>query len=254
MRTLFLLATVLLIGYFSNSGNAQDLNVLDCLLAPGPFPDQTEFHFIHPNFFQNAGKRVALIEAGNQKPTFAKQSQLYEIFWRYANKLKANAYAIDSVYLRNDSSFVRIAIYRLSASQLEKNQSYYPADRIYVFRDLSQTRKPEKDISLRVNRTPVVLEEGEFAYYQATGEEDIRIKFKGALYRYDVAEEEETVFLALVKESNKASTGLMFGLSGILIASRNNGVLREFDENLGFFLVYTLKMNTANKGVILNPD
>ncbi len=164
---------------------------------------------------------------------------LYNSFWYKSNQLGANAYSIEEVTNKLDTTFLMISIYNLNTAQLERNFDLYPNNMVYVIGDLDKSKMPKK---VKVNKEKISLKPLEFIAYQNKVGEEATVSIGGLLGT-------KVWIKGKVNRSPKHLSLRGFGVGPMvpnynqLGISFNTGRIYPVDLDFGQFLVNVLTEN-----------
>ena len=156
------------------------------------------FEFIADGFDLTNYEKIVVLEGYTINSGKNTLVSLFNSFWETSNDYGANAYKIDRIEKKSDTTHVQISTYHFNEKVFEDNFRLYQKNMVYVFGDLDVKKgKPKK---IRLNKQRVELSPFEYISYQNEVGEYATVSIGGFLgAKVDFFEKEERlpVYLSL---------------------------------------------------------
>lgn len=162
-------------------------------------------------------------------------------FWEEANKLGANAFAIDNIAWNDDEYIVETSIYYFDDEKMQTNFSYYEENIVVIFGDLN-TNKLDKTKSCKVGKEKVEILPYSYVLFQNETGKKMKVSVGGLLGSSVTIKGEPGRFgecFTLGGMSVMPSGGASFGTGGGGVGigiSISSGTINSMDLNLGLFV------------------
>ncbi len=194
------------------------------------------FHYIDKKTVLSDSVKIASLKGYSTNSGNQTLSQLFNEFWKIANKLGANAFRIDCIENKSVQLFyITISIYNLNEGEI--NYDFLPKNMIYIIGDLNYN-KGCKNIKLNENKMSIYPMEY-ISYQNKVGEEAI-ISIGGFTGAKTWIKGKEGRLPECFTLSNFGVGPTYYGGSGVGV-SFNTGRIYPVDLSFGLFLIEILK-------------
>lgn len=232
MKAFYSILILLIITFQTYS---QKIQLIDSLNVANTETKYKDFFYLNSDFKKPIERRAAIIigiiESANKNSLI----NLFHLFWKETNNLKANSFFVENIFSKNDTSFIKISVYQLSENEIIENYKFFKTNMIYLFGDLDKDSKSIRKV--KVNKVKYEIKSLECYSIQNTINNEVIIGYGGLLgAKYWIKGEDNKLpkFLFFV------GPGIGGAANGV---SFNSGRMYNYDINKGSFLMHFYKQS-----------
>lgn len=198
---------------------------------------------INPEIFRHIENDYDLNEAAyiatfNCNVTNSGKSTLvnvFNLFWKKANQLGANAFQIDTINSIQGTLFIELSVYNLNDYSYNKMLKLIPVNMIYVIGGIDNKRSSR---NIKFNNKKLLLDPMSFIAFQNNVDEEATLSIGGFMGAKLWVKGKEN---RLPKHLSLSGFGIGPGHYNNVGVNFNTGRIYDVEFNFGQFLVHVLK-------------